>query len=72
MATYLYKLGRWSHDHRRVVLAFWLAVLVGIAMTAALPFGVGLYGLLVAALGVALVTQPSPSTPRELRPAIQV
>ncbi len=35
MATYLYKLGRWSHDRRRLVLALWLAVLVAVGVCAA-------------------------------------
>jgi hypothetical protein len=65
---------RWDGWRRFVPLAtgVWLAILVGLAMTAALAFGVGLYGLLIAALGVALVTQPTPSAPRQPSPAIQV
>src|SRR5262245_11182838 len=35
MATYLYRLGRWSYDRRRVVLAGWLAVLVAVGALAA-------------------------------------
>ena len=35
MATYLYRLGRWSYDRRRTVLALWLAVLVGVGALAA-------------------------------------
>ncbi len=35
MATSLYRLGRWSYDHRRTVLALWLAVLVGVGALAA-------------------------------------
>ena len=35
MATYLYKLGRWSYDRRRLVLALWLAVLVAVGVCAA-------------------------------------
>ena len=35
MATYLYRLGRWSFEHRRRVLMIWLAVLVLIGGAAA-------------------------------------
>ena len=35
MATYLYRLGRWSHDKRKIVLAFWLIVLVTVGALAA-------------------------------------
>jgi putative drug exporter of the RND superfamily len=35
MASYLYRLGRWSYDRRRVVLAGWLAVLVAVGALAA-------------------------------------
>jgi putative drug exporter of the RND superfamily len=35
MATYLYKLGRWSHDRRRLVLGLWLAALVAVGACAA-------------------------------------
>jgi hypothetical protein len=66
---------RWDGWRRFVPLAtgIWLTVLVGLAMTAALPFGVGVYGLCVTALGVALVTQPAPSVTRPPSPAaIQV
>jgi RND superfamily putative drug exporter len=35
MATYLYRLGRWSYDRRRVVLAGWLALLVAVGVLAA-------------------------------------
>ena len=35
MATYLYRLGRWSYDRRGTVLALWLAVLVGVGALAA-------------------------------------
>jgi RND superfamily putative drug exporter len=38
MATYLYRLGRWSHDRRGVVLGLWLAVFVGV-MALAIAFG---------------------------------
>jgi hypothetical protein len=27
MATYLHRLGRWSFDHRRLVVGLWLLVL---------------------------------------------
>jgi putative drug exporter of the RND superfamily len=35
MATYLYRLGRWSHDKRKTVLGFWLIVLVAVGTLAA-------------------------------------
>src|SRR5690242_15624572 len=35
MATYLYRLGRWSHDRRKTVLGFWLVVLVVLGALAA-------------------------------------
>src|ERR1044071_7489195 len=35
MATYLYKLGRWSYDRRRLVVALWLTVLVAVGACAA-------------------------------------
>jgi len=35
MATYLYRIGRWSYDRRRTVLAGWLAVLVAVGVLAA-------------------------------------
>ena len=35
MATYLYRLGAWSFEHRRRVLMIWLAVLVLIGASAA-------------------------------------
>lgn len=35
MATYLYKLGRWSYDRRRLVVGLWLAVLVAVGACAA-------------------------------------
>jgi putative drug exporter of the RND superfamily len=30
MSTYLYRLARWSHAHRRVVLALWLVITAGV------------------------------------------
>src|SRR5262245_32097500 len=38
MATYLYRLGRWSHDRRGIVLGFWLAVFAG-TIAPAVAFG---------------------------------
>ena len=35
MATYLYRLGRWSYDRRRIVLGLWLTVLVAVGACAA-------------------------------------
>jgi hypothetical protein len=66
--------GQWNGWRRFVPLAtgIWLAVLNGLAPTPALASGVTLYGLLVTALGVALWTQPTPSTPRPRNEAVQV
>ena len=36
MASHLYRLGRWSFDHRRRVLAGWLAVLAAVISCAAM------------------------------------
>jgi RND superfamily putative drug exporter len=35
MATYLYKLGRWSYDRRRLVVGLWLVVLIAVGACAA-------------------------------------
>ena len=35
MATYLYKLGRWSYDKRRLVVGLWLVVLIAVGACAA-------------------------------------
>src|SRR5690349_24996230 len=35
MATYLFRLGRWAHDHRRAVLASWLVMLITVGGLAA-------------------------------------
>ncbi|MBE2318942.1 MMPL family transporter [Solirubrobacter sp. CPCC 204708] len=35
MATFLYRLGRWAYDHRRAVLALWLAILITVGGIAA-------------------------------------
>jgi hypothetical protein len=53
---------RWHGWRRAVPLAtgVWLLVLSVLAMTPALAAGVTVYGLLAAALGVALVTRPGP------------
>jgi hypothetical protein len=66
--------GRWDGWRRFVPLAtgIWLAALVGLAATPALTIGVALYGLFITALGVALWTQPTPSTPRTRSEALQV
>jgi len=66
--------GRWDGWRRFVPLAtgIWLAALIGLAVTPALALGVTLYGLFIVALGVALWTQPTPSTPRPRSEAIQV
>jgi hypothetical protein len=66
--------GRWDGWRRFVPLAtgIWLAALVGLAVTPALAIGVTLYGLFIIALGVALWTQPTPSTPGSRSDAVQV
>jgi hypothetical protein len=65
---------RWDGWRRFVPLAtgIWLAALVVLATTPALAVGVTLYGVFISALGVALWTQPTPSTPRPRSEAIQV
>ena len=65
--------GQWDGWRRFVPLAtgIWLVVLLGLVATPALAIGVGLYGLCLTALGVALWTQPTPSTPRSRTDAIQ-
>jgi|SRR5690242_13869681 len=65
---------RWNGWRRFVPLAtgIWLTVLNALAPTPALALGVTLYGLLVTALGVALWTQPTPSTPHPRTEAVQV
>lgn len=66
--------GRWDGWRRFVPLGtgIWLAALVALAATPALAIGVTLYGLFLVALGVALWTQPTPSTPRPRSDALQV
>jgi hypothetical protein len=66
--------GRWEGWRRFVPLAtgIWLAVLNALAPTPALASGTAVYGLLVTALGVALYTRPTPSTPRPRTDAVQV
>jgi hypothetical protein len=65
---------RWNGWRRFVPLAtgIWLAALVVLATTPALAIGVTLYGLFITALGVGLLTQPTPSTPRPRSEALQV
>lgn len=56
--------GLWN-DWRRftpLVTGLWTTVLVGISFTKALPTGVGIYGLCLFTLFVALYTRPVPST----------
>ena len=57
---------RWNGWRRLVPLALgiWLTAMLFLAATPALASSVALYGVLLAALGVALWTQPTPSTPR--------
>jgi hypothetical protein len=54
--------GAWSGWRRYVplVTGLWLVLTTGLAMTAALAAGVGVYGLCLLALGLALRTQPAP------------
>ncbi len=56
---------RWSGWRRftPLVTGVWLTALVGLAATTSLAGGVGIYGLCILALGVALYTQPAPSAP---------
>ena len=65
---------RWDGWRRYVPLAIgiWLVALNGLVVTPALAAAVALYGLLLTALGVALWTQPTPSTPRPRTEAVQV
>jgi hypothetical protein len=54
--------GQWR-DWRRftpLVAGIWTLILVGLALTKALPTAVGIYGLCLLALGIALYTRPSP------------
>lgn len=56
--------GQW-HDWRRftpVAAGIWSAVLVGLSLTKALPTGVGIYGLCILVLSLALYTVPAPVT----------
>jgi hypothetical protein len=54
--------GTWSGWRRFVplVTGLWLILMTGLAMTAALAAGVGVYDLRLLALGLALRTQPAP------------
>lgn len=53
--------GAWDGWRRLVPIALglWTTALVGLAFTPALPFGVAVYGALLALLGVAMVTRPA-------------
>ncbi len=55
--------GQWRDWRRFVPLAagMWTTALVGVSFTKALPTGVGVYGLCILALGLALYTQPTPA-----------
>jgi len=65
---------RWDGWRRYVPLATGIsfAALIGLAVTPALAIAVALYGTCLTALGVALCTQPTPSTPRPRTEAVQV
>jgi hypothetical protein len=65
---------RWDGWRRYVPLAIgiWLVALIGLTVTPALATAVALYGLFLTALGIALWTQPTPSTPRPRTEAVQV
>lgn len=56
--------GHWHGWRRYVPLAagVWTTVLVGVSFTSALAAGVGIYGLSILALGLALYTQPTPAS----------
>lgn len=63
--------GHWRGWRRFVPLAagIWTTALVGVSLTKALPTGVGIYGLCILALGLALYTQPTPALARTRLPA---
>jgi hypothetical protein len=65
---------RWDGWRRYVPLAIgiWLVAFNVLVVTPALATAVAVYGLLLIALGVALWTQPTPSTPRPRSEAVQV
>ena len=44
-----------------LVTGLWLVAMIGLAATKALGAGVGIYGLCILVLGVALLTEPTPS-----------
>ncbi len=62
--------GLWNDWRRFTPLAtgLWTTALVGISLTKALPTGVGIYGLCLLALFVALYTRPVPSALRAPAP----
>ena len=65
---------RWDGWRRYVPLAtgIWLVALNILVVTPTLATATAVYGLLLTALGVALWTQPTPSTPRPRSEAVQV
>jgi hypothetical protein len=65
---------RWDGWRRYVPLAIgiWLVALNVLVVTPALATATAVYGLFLTALGVALWTQPTPSTPRPRTEAVQV
>jgi hypothetical protein len=62
--------GHWRDWRRFVPLAagIWTTALVGVSFTKALPTGVGIYGLCILVLGLALYTQPTPTRSGSARP----
>ena len=65
---------RWDGWRRYVPLAtgIWLVALNVLVVTPALATATAVYGLFLTALGVALWTQPTPSTPHPRTEAVQV
>jgi uncharacterized membrane protein YphA (DoxX/SURF4 family) len=65
---------RWDGWRRYVPHATGIsfAALIGLAVTPALAIAVALYGICLTAFGVALWTQPTPSSPRPRTEAVQV
>lgn len=56
--------GRQLAPVRPLSVGIWATVLVGVAFTDALAAGVGIYGLSILALGLALYTQSTSASPQ--------